>query len=123
MLPIIKEIKQKLRTARGFTMVELMVVLLILGILAALAGTGLIAYVRLARFEHNESGARTVFQTAQIALTRKDTSGDMDTFLTELREVGTLGDHFSADGLSEQFGGGAAEKSQCLQQPDLRVVL
>ena len=96
MLPIIKEIKQKLRTARGFTMVELMVVLLILGILAALAGTGLIAYVRLARFEHNESGARTVFQTAQIALTRKDTSGDMDTFLTELREVGTLGDHFSA---------------------------
>ena len=110
-LPIIKEIKQKLRTARGFTMVELMVVLLILGILAALAGTGLIAYVRLARFEHNESGARTVFQTAQIALTRKDTSGDMDTFLTELREVGTLGDHFSADGLSEQFGDGAAEKA------------
>lgn len=111
MLPIIKEIKQKLRIARGFTMVELMVVLLILGILAALAGTGLIAYVRLARFEHNESGARTVFQTAQIALTRKDTSGDMDTFLTELREVGTLGDHFSADGLSEQFGDGAAEKA------------
>ena len=112
MLPIIKEVKQKLRTSRGFTMVELMVVLLILGILAALAGAGLTAYVRLARFEHNESGARTVFQTAQIALTRKDTSGEMDTFLTELRNVGTLGDHFSADGLSEQFGGEAEEKAK-----------
>ena len=112
MLPIIKEVKHKLRTARGFTMVELMVVLLILGILAALAGAGLTAYIRMARFEHNESNARTVFQTAQIALTRKDTSGDMDTFLTQLRDVGTHGGHFSADGLQEQYGDEAEEKAK-----------
>ena len=112
MLPIIKEVKHKLRTARGFTMVELMVVLLILGILAALAGAGLTAYIRMARFEHNESNARTVFQTAQIALTREDTSGDMDTFLTKLRDVGTHGGHFSADGLQEQYGDAAEEKAK-----------
>ncbi len=112
MLPIIKDVKHKLRTARGFTMVELMVVLLILGILAALAGAGLIAYIRMARFEHNEANARTVFQTAQIALTRKDTSGDMDTFLTQLRDVGTHGSHFSADALQEQYGDAAEEKAK-----------
>ena len=44
MLPIIKEVKQKMRAAGGFTLVELMVVLVILAILAGLAGAGLIAY-------------------------------------------------------------------------------
>ena len=36
---------------KGFTMVELMVVLAITAILAALVGGGLIGYIRLARFE------------------------------------------------------------------------
>ena len=40
---------------KGFTLVELMVVLAITAILAALVGGGLIAYTRLARFEKNEA--------------------------------------------------------------------
>jgi prepilin-type N-terminal cleavage/methylation domain-containing protein len=43
-----KNIKNK---KKGFTLVELMVVLAITAILAALVGGGLIAYTRLARFE------------------------------------------------------------------------
>ncbi len=61
---------------KGFTMVELMVVLAITAILAALVGGGLIGYIRLARFEKNEANARTLFQAAQIALTRMDTAGE-----------------------------------------------
>lgn len=112
MLPIIKEVKQKTRNQKGFTLVELVVVLVILAILAALAGAGLIAYTRLARFEHNESNARTVFQAAQIALTRKDTSGDMDDFLTQLTENGTRNGHFTADGLQAQYGADAEDKAK-----------
>lgn len=67
--------KNKKRTG-GFTMVELMVVLAIMGILAALVGGGLIAYTRLARFEKNEANARTLFQAAQISLTRMDTAAN-----------------------------------------------
>lgn len=48
---------KKTRRSSGFTMVELMVVLAIMAILAALVGGGLIAYTRLARFEKNEANA------------------------------------------------------------------
>lgn len=112
MLPIIKEVKQKMRAAGGFTLVELMVVLVILAILAGLGGAGLIAYTRLARFEHNEANARTVFQTAQIALTRKDTGGDMDDFLKQLTANGTQNGHFTADGLQAQYPTGAEDKAK-----------
>ena len=101
-----------MRAAGGFTLVELMVVLVILAILAGLAGAGLIAYTRLARFEHNESNARTVFQTAQIALTRKDTGGDMDDFLKQLAANGTQNGHFTAEGLQAQYPTGAEDKAK-----------
>ena len=112
MLPIIKEVKQKMRAAGGFTLVELMVVLVILAILAGLGGAGLIAYTRLARFERNEANARTVFQTAQIALTRKDTGGDMDDFLKQLAANGTQNGHFTAEGLQAQYPTNAEDKAQ-----------
>ncbi len=85
---------KKTRRSSGFTMVELMVVLAIMAILAALVGGGLIAYTRLARFEKNEANARTLFQTAQIALTRKDTAGELDDFRQKVLLNGQAGAHF-----------------------------
>ena len=70
----------KTRNRRGFTLVELMVVLAVTAILAALAGGGLIAYIRLARFQKNESNARAMFQTAQLAVTQLDMAGEKDDF-------------------------------------------
>lgn len=81
----------------GFTLVELMVVLAITAILAALVGGGLIAYTRLARFEKNEANARTLFQTAQISLTRMETAGELDAFRRQVMEEGDTGDHFQND--------------------------
>lgn len=82
---------------KGFTLVELMVVLAITAILAALVGGGLIAYTRLARFEKNEANARTLFQTAQISLTRMETAGELDAFRRQVMEEGDPGDHFQND--------------------------
>lgn len=89
-----KNIKNK---KKGFTLVELMVVLAITAILAALVGGGLIAYTRLARFEKNEANARTLFQTAQISLTRMETAGELDSFRRQVMEEGSTGDHFQND--------------------------
>lgn len=85
------------KNKKGFTLVELMVVLAITAILAALVGGGLIAYTRLARFEKNEANARTLFQTAQISLTRMETAGELDAFRRQVMEEGDTGDHFQND--------------------------
>lgn len=87
----------KTNKKKGFTLVELMVVLAITAILAALVGGGLIAYTRLARFEKNEANARTLFQTAQISLTRMETAGELDAFRRQVMEEGDTGDHFQND--------------------------
>lgn len=95
-----KNIKNK---KKGFTLVELMVVLAITAILAALVSGGLIAYTRLARFEKNEANARTLFQTAQISLTRMETAGELDAFRDKVTKSGSMGQHF-AEGLTDANG-------------------
>lgn len=95
-----KNIKNK---KKGFTLVELMVVLAITAILATLVGGGLIAYTRLARFEKNEANARTLFQTAQISLTRMETAGELDAFRDKVTKSGSMGQHF-AEGLTDSDG-------------------
>lgn len=97
-----KNIKNK---KKGFTLVELMVVLAITAILAALVGGRLIAYTRLARFEKNEANARTLFQTAQISLTRMETAGELDVFRRQVMEEGDTGDHFQNDVTVTDAGG------------------
>lgn len=97
-----KNIKNK---KKGFTLVELMVVLAITAILATLVGGGLIAYTRLARFEKNEANARTLFQTAQISLTRMETAGELDAFRRQVMEEGDTGDHFQNDVTVTDAGG------------------
>ena len=78
----------KTRNRRGFTLVELMVVLAVTAILAALAGGGLLAYIRLARFQKNESNARAMFQTAQLATAQLDMAGEKDDFTAQVAAQG-----------------------------------
>ena len=88
---VLKYCYKNTRNRRGFTLVELMVVLAVSAVLAALVGGGLIAYVRLARFQKNESNARAMFQTAQLAVTQLEMAGEKERFAEQVGAMGRNG--------------------------------
>ena len=88
---VLKYCYKNTRNRRGFTLVELMVVLAVSAVLAALVGGGLIGYVRLARFRKNESNARAMFQTAQLAVTQLEMAGEKELFAEQVGATGRNG--------------------------------
>ncbi len=76
------------RDRRGFTLVELMVVLTILGILLAAAVPSLTAYLHLAQFRRNESYAKSIYLSAESTLTYYRGSGQWDSFARQLKAKG-----------------------------------
>lgn len=73
------------RARRGFTLVELIVVLTILAILAAIGVGSAVGYIRRSRFDTNTEHAITVYQTAQTALSDKVSSGTIDAWIRTLK--------------------------------------
>ena len=63
---------------KGFTLVELMVVLVILGIIAAIAVPLFINYWKKAEFRKNEENAKTVYLAAESRLTYYRSSGQWE---------------------------------------------
>lgn len=66
------------RVRRGFTLVELIVVLTILAILAAIGVGSAVSYIRKSRFDQNSEHAITVYQATQNALSQKASDGTID---------------------------------------------
>lgn len=62
---------------KGFTLVELVVVLAIFGLLASITGLGLYSWTRYSINKENNENARTIFLAAQESLTHMQASGTL----------------------------------------------
>lgn len=80
---------------KGFTLSELMVVLVILTIIAAIAIPTAIHYIRLAEFRKNESNAKTAYLAAESELTWYRNSGKWESFRKEVLRSGVKNQTFS----------------------------
>ncbi|MCR5592754.1 MAG: type II secretion system GspH family protein, partial [Saccharofermentans sp.] len=85
-------VSAKRRNHRGFTLVELIVVLTILAILAAIGVASAVGYINRSKFEKNSQNAITVYQAAQTALSQKVENGSIGAWVE-----GTFGDDFYSE--------------------------
>ena len=76
--------KNKLKDSAGYTLVELMAVLVIFGILLAIAGGGIAAYQKHSAFKKNNEYSQTIFTALQASMAHAKAGGSLDDLTKEL---------------------------------------
>ncbi|MBO5610370.1 MAG: type II secretion system protein [Eubacterium sp.] len=81
--------KAKKNNDKGFTLVELIVVLMLIAILASITIFGGLAWQDWVRFNHEEATAQDIFFAAQNQLIELDSSGAIDNKVKDILKSGT----------------------------------
>ena len=81
--------REKKNKNSGFTLVEMIVVLVILGILASAAVYSIIAYINLSRYRNNNENALSVYQSAQAAINHMENAGSSEEFAAKIFAINT----------------------------------
>lgn len=97
--------REKKNKNSGFTLVEMIVVLVILGILASAAVYSIISYINLSRFRSNNENALSVYQSAQAAVNHMEKAGTSDKLATDIIAKGTASpfNNQNADGIDNIY--------------------
>ncbi|MCR5634003.1 MAG: prepilin-type N-terminal cleavage/methylation domain-containing protein, partial [Lachnospiraceae bacterium] len=86
------------RKNKGFTLVELIVVLVVICILASVAVLSIVGYIDRSRYNKNEQNAISIYQAAQSAVNKYAFTGEQeDWILSVLIAKGTLNPYMEAN--------------------------
>ena len=96
------------RARSGFTLVELIVVLALIGILIAFSAGGMLGYTMYSTYKRNNDNAKTIFSAAQSAITYYKASGKLDSLR---RKTENLSNHNPAFVPKEAFADTEAGES------------
>ena len=78
---------EKKNTNSGFTLVEMIVVLVILGILASAAVYSIVGYINLTRYRNNNEDALSIYQSAQNAVNHLENSGTSESLALKILNI------------------------------------
>lgn len=87
-----KYLKQLKENKKGFTLIEMIVVIAIIGILAAILVPSMSGYLKTARDSKKEANARTVYTAAQAAVTSLEATSPLDSDTYSIGENTELDD-------------------------------
>ncbi len=79
----------KFKSGKGFTLVELIVVLSVMAILAASGIITAVGYVKRSKFNQNQANAEIIYNAAQTALEQREKAGTIDNWTDYLKNYGT----------------------------------